>query len=258
MDSLEDRNPFPIDRSRAENAYWRHQNNMCKPNAKTFTALLEPDGTRLRWVIARIPFDIAKAWPERRGRRVRGEIEGFAFRTSLFPDPQGKGHILLVNKRMQAGAHARAGDKVRILLEPDLEERPVSIPLELAGIFKGDRALKKWFEQLSPSMRREIGKWVGEAKSAEVRQKRAERLAERMLQAMEGEHEPPPILRRIFQRDPRTRAAWNLLSPTQRRHQLLGIFYYESVEARERRAQKAIAFALQNFEKKQNGNAPRV
>lgn len=228
---------------------------MAKSNAKTFTALLEPDGTQLRWVIARVPFDIARAWPERHGRRVRGEIEGFAFRTSLFPAARGKGHILLVNKKMQAGAHARAGDKVRISLEPDLEERPVSIPLELAGIFKADRALNKWFEQLSPSMRRDIGKWVGEAKSAEVRKKRAERLAERMLQAMDGEHQPPPILRRIFQRDPRTQAAWNSLTPTQRRNELLGIFYYETVEARERRAQKAIAFALQSFEKKRNKDA---
>lgn len=229
---------------------------MGKSEAKTFTALLEPDGTQLRWVIARIPFDMAKAWPERHGRRVRGEIEGFPFRTSLFPDPQGKGHILLVNKKMQAGAHSRAGDKVRITLEPDLEERPVSIPLELANIFKADRALKRWFEQLSPSMRREIGKWVGEAKNPGVRQKRAERLAERMLQAMEGEQEPPPILRRIFHRDPRTQAAWNSLTPTQRRNELLGIFYYESVDARERRAQKSISLALQNLERKQTRNAP--
>ena len=60
---------------------------------------------------------------------MRGEIEGFAFRTSLFPDPRGSGHILLVNKKMQAGAHARAGSRVRIVLEPDLEEREVVIPV---------------------------------------------------------------------------------------------------------------------------------
>jgi hypothetical protein len=41
---------------------------------KSFTAVLEPDRTRLNWVIARIPFDVAKVWTERRGLRVRGEI----------------------------------------------------------------------------------------------------------------------------------------------------------------------------------------
>jgi hypothetical protein len=222
---------------------------MSKPVAKTFTALLEPDGTQLRWVIARVPFDIAKAWPERRGRRVRGEIEGFAFRTSLFPDPRGKGQILLVNKQMQAGAKARVGSKVRICMEPDLEERPTPMPPELAAILKSDRALRKWFDELSPSMRREIGKWVNEAKGAEVRLKRAEKIAERMLLAMEGEEQPPPLLRRMFQREPKAEAGWNLLTRTQRRGQLLGIFYYETVEARERRAQKAVDLALQAFEK---------
>jgi uncharacterized protein YdeI (YjbR/CyaY-like superfamily) len=217
---------------------------MTETAAKSFTALLEPDGTELRWVIARVPFEIASAWPVRNGRRVRGEIEGFPFRTSLFPDPRGKGQVLLVNKKMQAGAKARAGARVRITLEPDMEERPAAIPEELAAILDGDRKLKKWFEAMSPSMRREIGKWTDEPKGAEARQKRAEKIAERMLLAMEGEEEPPPILRAAFQRQPRAQAGWNALTPTQRRNHLMGIFYYESVEARERRAAKAIEEAL--------------
>jgi uncharacterized protein YdeI (YjbR/CyaY-like superfamily) len=223
--------------------------NSSKPAARTFTALLEPDGTQLRWVIARVPFDIAKVWPQRRGRRVRGDIEGFPFGTSLFPDPRGEGQILLVNKQMQAGAKARVGSKVRIRMEPDLEERPTLVPAELARILKGDRTLRKWFDELSPSMRREIGKWVNEPKGAEVRQKRADKIAERMLLAIEGEQQPPPILRRIFQHEPKAEAGWKMLTQTQRRNQLLGIFYYETVEARERRAQKAVELALQAFDK---------
>jgi hypothetical protein len=39
---------------------------------KSFTAVLELDGTALRWVVARVPFDVVKTWPVRRGRRVRG------------------------------------------------------------------------------------------------------------------------------------------------------------------------------------------
>lgn len=222
---------------------------MSKSAAKSFTALLEPDGTQLRWVIARVPFDIARAWPLRNGRRVRGDIEGFAFRTSLFPDPRASGSILLVNKKMQAGAKARPGDKVRITLEPDLEERPAELPPELAKELKSDRQLRRWFDQLSPSMRREISKWTGEPKSAESRRKRASRIAERMLLAMEGEHEPPPILRIAFQRNPKAEQGWNALTPTQRRNHLLGIFYYEGVEARERRAAKAIEDALRAAEK---------
>ena len=211
---------------------------------KSFTALLVPDGTELRWVIARVPFEMAKVWPVRKGRRVRGEIEGFEFRTSLFPDPRGKGQILLVNKKMQAGAKARAGEKVRIWLEPDLEEREILLPKELERELNADRRLRRWFNELSDSMRREIGKWADEPKSEESRMKRARRMAERLMQAMEGEEDPPPVLRAAFQRHPQARRGWDALTPAQRRNHLLGIFYYETPEARERRAAKAIEDAL--------------
>jgi uncharacterized protein YdeI (YjbR/CyaY-like superfamily) len=211
---------------------------------KTFTALLEPDGTALRWVIARVPFDVAKAWPVRKGRRVRGEIEGFAFRTTLFPGPRGSGNFLLVNKKMQVGARVRSGSRARIWLEPDLEEREIRLPRELERELNGDRKLRKWFNGIGDSMRREIGKWTDEPKSAESRRKRAEKMAERLMQAMEGEQEPPPVLRAVFQRHPHAEAGWRALTPTQRRNHLLGIFHYETPEARERRAAKAIEDAV--------------
>jgi uncharacterized protein YdeI (YjbR/CyaY-like superfamily) len=215
---------------------------MSSSKIKFFKAVLEPDETRLRWVIARIPFDVAKAWPERRRMRVRGQIEGFAFCTSLFPDPRGKGHILLVNKKMQAGA--KAGERVRIRLEPDLEERAVVTPPELERALKGDRRLPKWFAKLSDSMRREIGKWVDEPKGAETRRKRAEGMAERLLLTLEGEIEPPPILQAAFQRQPLARKGWEAMTPVQRRNHLLSIFYYQTAEARERRAANAVEEAL--------------
>jgi uncharacterized protein YdeI (YjbR/CyaY-like superfamily) len=212
--------------------------------AQSFKAVLEPDGTSLKWVIARIPFDVDKVWPERRRLRVRGEIEGFAFRTSLFPDPRGGGHILLVNKKMQAGAKARVGSLVRITLEPDLEERPAVIPPELAQALKEDRRLAKWFAGLSDYMRRTICLMVGEAKSAESREKRAARMAEWLFLTMEGETDPPPILKAAFLRQPLARKGWEAMTSIQRRGHLLGIFYYQSVEARERRAAKAVEEAV--------------
>jgi len=211
---------------------------------KTFTAVLEPDGTAMKWTIARVPFNVAKVWPGRKGRRVRGEIEGFAFRTTLVSYPHGKGAVLIVNRKMRAAVGARQGDKARIWLEPDLEEREILLPKELAKELNSDRGLRKWFDGLSDSMRREIGKWTDEPKGAATRQKRAEKMAERLMQAMEGEQEPPPVLKAIFQRQPRAREAWFALTPAQRRGHLLGIFYYETVEGRERRAAKAIEAAV--------------
>ena len=221
---------------------------------KSFTALLEPDGTALKWVIARVPFDIAKAWPVRNGRRVRGEIAGFPFRTSLFPDARHGGHFLLVNKKMQSGSNSKVGLRVRVWLEPDLAERPVSLPTELVRALNADRHVRKLFDSMTPSRRREFGKFADQPKSPAARTKRAEKIAEMLMQALEGQHDPPPLLRALFQRHPGSRDAWFALTPAQRRDHLLGIFYYESAEARERRAMKAIEAALKAAGRKLRDN----
>ncbi len=217
---------------------------MAEPKPKTFRAVLEVAGTEPRWVIARVPFDVAAAWPVRNGRRVRGEINGFAFRTSLFPAAGGTKHMLVVNKKMQAGAHAAAGDTVQFRLEPDMEERMATMPEELARALKAERGLRRWFDALTPSLRRDIGRWVSEPKSAVSRTTRAEQTAEWLLLTKEGEEDTPPILRAAFQRQPDAQAGWEAMTSARRRNHLLGIFHYRTAEARERRAWSAVEDAL--------------
>jgi uncharacterized protein YdeI (YjbR/CyaY-like superfamily) len=214
-----------------------------------FRSLLKPDGTNLKWIIAHVPFSPAKVWKTRQGMRVKGTINGFAFRTSLFGSAE-KGYVVLVNKTMQKGAQAYAGEMAEFTLEPDLEERSATVPPELAKLLKQDRALARWFAALSYSYRKDICSTVSEPKSAEARQRRAEQMAERMMLAMEGEHTLPPILQLAFRRAPRAQAGWDAMTPVQRRAHLLGIFYYQSPEARERRAQKAVDEALRAAEGK--------
>jgi len=76
--------------------------------SRAFRAILERSQSRLNWVIVRIPFDVAQVWGKRGSLRVKGEINEFTFTTSLFPTGDGK-HVLLVNKKMQAGAKAGPG-----------------------------------------------------------------------------------------------------------------------------------------------------
>jgi hypothetical protein len=223
-----------------------------KATAKTFRAVLERIQSRLGWTIIRIPFDVAKVWGTRWQLRVTGEINGFAFRTSLFP-ARGGGHILLVNKRMQKGGDARLGMSAEFRLEPDLVERVAVVPVELKRFFKEDAMLRKWFDALNYSTRNEIGKWVTQVKSAEARSRRAEQIAERLLAVMDAEHELPPQLQLAFAREPRAMEGWRQMSPTQRRGQLMAIFYYRTPEARARRIDKVLqdasAFAERRLER---------
>jgi uncharacterized protein YdeI (YjbR/CyaY-like superfamily) len=230
---------------------------MPKSKPKTFKALLEPTGDALRWVIARVPFDPAEVWPVRKGRRVRGEINGFAFRTALFPEAGGKQHVLLVNKKMQAGAGAKAGDKVQISLEPDLEERKATVPEELAKALKADRGLRRYFDAMNLSMRRYIGDYVGQPKSAASRTRRAEEVAEWFLLALEGEQEIPPILRVAFQRQPAARAGWETMSTVRRRNHLLSIFHCKTAGAREKRTLIAVEDALKVAKRLHSGSTTK-
>jgi uncharacterized protein YdeI (YjbR/CyaY-like superfamily) len=214
-----------------------------KPVVKSLQATLERPASRLGWVIIHIPFDAAKIWGKRGQLRVRGEINGFAFRTSLFPTGKG-GHTLLVNKRMQAGANAGRGDSAHFRLEPDTEERKAIVPGELKRFLAEDRGLRRWFDQLNYSTRRYIGDWIVQVKNADARRRRAEQIAERLLAVMEAERELPPILKAAFARDPRAFAGWQRMSPSHRRGHLLGIFGYRSPESRDRRVAKTIEEAI--------------
>lgn len=210
---------------------------------KKFRAVLEPDKTNLKWTIAKLPFDPKEVWTTRKGLRVKGTINGFAFRTSLFGSAEG-GRYLLVNRQMQKGAKAAVGSMAEIVLSPDLEERPTSIPPELAKLLKQHAALKKWYEQLSPSAHADVSRFISSPKTPEARLRRAEQMVERMMLAMEGERELPPILQLEFTRRPQARAGWDMMTPVQRRGHLLGIFYYQSPESREKRARKAADEAI--------------
>src|SRR5690242_6751643 len=156
---------------------------MAKSKPKSFQARLERGDRRLGWVIARIPFDAAKLWGTKGLLKVKGAINGFAFRTSLFPTGDGH-HILLVNKRMQAGGKVAVGEAAQFRLEPDTEERTVEMPAELAAALAGERAVRRWYDQLNYSWRKEIANWITDVKSAEARQRRAGQMAERLFATM--------------------------------------------------------------------------
>jgi len=75
-------------------------------------------------------------------------------------------------------------------------------------------------------------------KSDEARMRRAEQTAERLLAAMEGERELPPLIEAAFRTRPRARAGWERMTALQRRGELLAMFHYQSPEARQRRVEK--------------------
>jgi uncharacterized protein YdeI (YjbR/CyaY-like superfamily) len=221
-----------------------------KAVVRKFDAFLERGGDRLNWTIVRVPVNVAMVWGVRGQLKVTGQINGFSFRTSLFPTGKGE-HILMVNKKMQAGGKVQLGMKAKFVLQPDLTPREVSVPEELVRVLKQSRKLRSFYDSFNYSMRQYMARWVGEGKKPETRQHRADELAERLMLALDAERELPPILQIEFNRSPIARAGWERMPPGHRRSHLMGIFYYKSPEARARRLKKAMQEMVAYAKKKQ-------
>jgi uncharacterized protein YdeI (YjbR/CyaY-like superfamily) len=222
---------------------------MKKPAARIFHAKLERIDSPLKWVMVRLPFDAEKVWGKRGQLKVKGEINGFAFRTSLFPDGKG-GHRLVVNKKMQRGARTAPGTSARFRLEPDTTKRVITIPVELRRAMSGEKSLQRWFAGLSYSAQSEACKPVADPKNPEVRRRRAEVTAERLLATMEAERELPPAFQVALAENSLAYEGWHSMSARRRRGHLYGIFYVQGAEARARRMAKAVEDAA-SFARKQ-------
>jgi uncharacterized protein YdeI (YjbR/CyaY-like superfamily) len=223
---------------------------MPKSLAKTFEAPIERDNSPLKWVIVRIPFDAAKLWGKRGQIKVRGEINGFAFRTTLFPTGDGR-HVLVVNKKMRSGGRTDLGVTARFRMEPDMEKNVLAMPAELEGLLREDKTLRRWYErELSNSRRNEIVKWVCGVKSAEARLRRAQQITERLLATMDAERDLPPMIAMAFARDRMAEEGWRKMPASHRRSHLMAVFYYQSPEARARRLAKVLAESRAYAEKR--------
>src|SRR5262245_37166347 len=179
-----------------------------KMTAQSFTATLERSTGSLNWTIIRVPLDVVEIWGKRGQLKVRGDINGFAFRTSLFPTGKGE-HVMVVNKKMQAGGRVKAGGAANFRMEPDVEERVVQTPMELERALREEKALYAYYRALNHSTRRELASWVSAGKQPETRARRADQIAERLYLTMEAEQgDLPPFLKSALANSPKARTGW--------------------------------------------------
>jgi uncharacterized protein YdeI (YjbR/CyaY-like superfamily) len=211
--------------------------------SKTIRAPLE----RLRqkgvnWVIIHLPFSVEKVWKTRGIVRVNVEVYGFNYRTAVFPTRSGR-HFL-VNKKMQKAGRIAPGGIGVFTITPDFSPRTIQLPKELESALNEDRALRKWFDRLSYSARKWLVEPVADAKSPVTKRRRALRVAENVMEAMDAYNDLPPMIRLAFARHPGAEQAWKRLTETQRRHNLVAIFFYRTPESRMKRIEVLIERTL--------------
>lgn len=140
---------------------------------KRFRAVLEKDTDSAATAIA-IPFNVEKAYGARGRVPVRGTLNGFAFRSSVFPMGGGC-HWLVVNSQMREGAKIKAGETISVVMERDDEPRVVTPPEDLARALKANKAALAAWDKLSYTHRKEYARAIEEAKKPETRTRRIEK-----------------------------------------------------------------------------------
>ncbi len=132
-----------------------------------------------------IPFDVEKEYGKKRVK-VKALIDGELYRGSLVR--MGLPCWWLgVTQEMRKKIRKNPGDSVEIVLEEDLEERVIEVPLEVAAVLKTSPKAARFFESLSYTSKKEYIRWISEAKKEETRKSRLLRLIS-LLEA--GKREP--------------------------------------------------------------------
>ena len=132
----------------------------------------------------RIPFSVEKVFGSKARVPVRGTINGFPFRSSVFP-MGGGAHYMAVNRALREGAGAKGGDTVSVVMEIDTEPRVVEVPADLKKALAKNKDAKAAFDKLSYTHRKEFVRWIEDAKKEETRARRTEKA---LLMMVEGKH----------------------------------------------------------------------
>jgi len=128
-----------------------------------------------------VPERVSKAFGKRGYVPVEGKLNGHQIRATLVPKGGGC-HRLYINGEMRRAAGVATGDKVNLVLWIDTKSREIPVPEDLAEALRATRGTLEAFEKLSPSHRRELLKWVLDAKRSETRERRIRRTVDHVLQ----------------------------------------------------------------------------
>ncbi len=88
-------------------------------------------------------------------------------------------HMMVFNARMRQETGYKAGDKITVTLVRDTEIRKIELPEDVKA-FLAEQQVLSIYEAYSYSHQKEALDWINDAKKAETRSKRIEKLAQKL------------------------------------------------------------------------------
>lgn len=143
-------------------------------------ALVRPEGIGT-WTYLDIPLEVTQKLGTRGQIKVIGTINGHPFRTSARPHGDGS-HYIVVNRSIRDAIQAIPGDVVHVEMDRDTAPRTVDVPADFITAIEADQKLRKSFDSLSYSHKKEFVDWIESAKKMETRDRRIANSVEMLRQ----------------------------------------------------------------------------
>ena len=149
---------------------------------QSFTGVIQNPGGGGAFV--EVPFDVEEAFGSKRPK-IKAMIEGVPYR-GLLVRMGGPNLMLIILKGIREQIGKTFGDEVKVIVEPDTEERVIEIPKDLLKELRKDKEARGFFDKLSYTHRKEYVTWVTEAKREETRQNRIVKTIEMLKRGKRG------------------------------------------------------------------------
>ncbi|MGI5500035.1 YdeI/OmpD-associated family protein [Lentzea sp. CA-135723] len=138
----------------------------------SFTSLVELNGKTATGL--RVPAAVVEALGQGKKPRVSVTIGAHTYRSTVAV--MGGDFMLPLSAANREAAGVAAGETVEVTLEPDLAERTVDVPDDLAAALDRHPGAKAAFAALSYSNQRQRAEAVAAAKQPETRARRIEKI----------------------------------------------------------------------------------
>lgn len=168
------------------------------------------------WTILHLPPDASVILPSRGITMVAGTINDISFKTLLEPDGKyGPGlrpsHWFSPSKKLLTQANVKAGDKVKVELDPTKEWIEPEVPGDVKSALESSSKAEVLWNDITPLARWDWIRWIRAVKTEETRQKHIEIMLDKLNKGMRR----PCCFNRNLCSEPYVSKNWVLLTPAQ-------------------------------------------
>ncbi len=128
------------------------------------------------WTILHLPQGASAKLPSRGMTMVKGTLNGVSFKTLLEPDgvyahEKKPSHWFRPDKKLLDDAHVKAGDTVRVSLEPTKDWIEPEVPEDLKKALSSSPKAEALWNEITPLAHWDWIRWIRAVKTQETREK---------------------------------------------------------------------------------------